>query len=326
MAATVLLWTPYPGQRAAVSAALQAVEGINLLTANDEGEVATLLPQAEAALLVGAVTGYTRNIAEAIERSRKLRWVQILSSGIEGVELHGLRDGIVVSGIGDAIAGVVAEHTMALLLAQLRQLPTALRHGDSIGWDDSFIRSLRTLEGMRLCMIGCGKIGQAVASRALVFGSTCVGVNRSGSNPAPELFENVVSWERLSEAVSGCGALVISVPLTKETRGALGAGVWRNCDPGTIVVNVGRGAVVDTQSLVDALDGGLIGAAALDVTDPEPLPAEHPLWRHPKVLITPHLGAAGSAVAMKRVGALTAENVRRFIRGEAPKNQLALDA
>jgi phosphoglycerate dehydrogenase-like enzyme len=324
--ATILLWTPYAGQRAAVQAALQAVEGINLLTASNEDEAVSLIPTAHAAVLVGAVTGYTRGIAEAIERTPRLRWVQILSAGIDGVELHGIRAGVSLTGIGDAISGVVAEHAMALLLAQVRKLPIALRRGETVGWDDSFIRSLRTLEDMRLCMIGCGGIGQAIARRARVFGAICVGVNRSGSNPAPELFEAVVPLERLTEVVPECGALVISVPLTKQTHGVLGHAVWRACQPGTIVVNVGRGAVIDTLSLLEALDGGLIESAALDVTDPEPLPPDHPLWKHPKALITPHLGAAGSASAMRRVGALAAENVRRFLRGESLKNPLTLHA
>ncbi len=319
---TVLLWTPFPAQGEAVRAALAGMDGVRLLCAATEAEAIALLPLADAALFAGAGAGYTAELAQAVRLTPRLRWLQSLSTGIDGIEKHGLPAHVVLSGIGDAGAAVVAEHALALLLALARGLPHAMRQAEQGQWDRQIAARLRSLEDMRLGVLGCGGIGQATALRARAFGMACTGVNRGGINPAPELFDTVLPMARLHEALAACDALVVALPLTAQTRGVLDAAAWRACKSGVLVVNVGRGALIDSDALLAALDARQVGAAGLDVTDPEPLPADSPLWRRPDVLITPHIAGGGSAAGLRRLAGVVAANVQRFMRGEPVQPQL----
>lgn len=313
---TVLLWTPFPVQGRAVQQALADVGGIRLLCAADEAEAIALLPLADAALLAAAGNGYTATLADALRRAPRLRWVQALTTGIDGIETHGLPAHVVLSGIGDAGAAVVAEHAVALLLALARQLPPAVQQGQAGRWERQIVSRMRSLEDMRLGLLGCGGIGRATAQRVRGFGMACIGINRGGVNPDAELFDAVYPVSRLHEALAHCDALAVSLPLTARTRGLLDAAAWQACKPGVLVVNVGRGPVIDTADLLQALDAGRVGGAALDVTDPEPLPAGHALWGRPDVLVTPHVGGAGSTAGLRRVCGVVAGNVARFVRGD----------
>lgn len=320
----VVLWTPFPMQAQAVEEALAGLQGVRLLCARDEAQAIALLPQADAALFAGAGPGYTAALAAAVRQAPRLRWVQALSTGVDGMQAHGLPGHVTLSGIGDAGASVVAEHAVAMLLALARQLPLAVRQGDAGRWDRQFAPQLRSLEDMRLCLVGCGAIGLATARRAQGFGMACIGVNRSGTNPDARLLDTVYPMARLHEALAQCDAVAVSLPLTDHTRGVMGAAQWQACKPGVLVVNVGRGPVLDTAGLLQALDAGQVRGAALDVTDPEPLPAGHPLWGRPDVLITPHIAGGGSAAVLRRVCAVVAANVQRVVRGEAPQLQITL--
>jgi phosphoglycerate dehydrogenase-like enzyme len=127
----------------------------------------------------------------------------------------------------------------------------------------------------------------------------------------------------MHEALAQADALAISFPLTNDTRGLFGAREWAACKRVALVVNVGRGAVIDTDSLVAALREGQLAGAGLDVTDPEPLPDGHPLWTTPGVLVSPHVGGAGSEAGLKRLAGLVQENIRRFREGEGLLNVVA---
>jgi len=323
-APTVLLWSPLPAQAARVHEALSALVEVRTIRAADEADAIVRLAHADAAVFVGAGSGYTAAIAQAARAAPRLRWIQFISTGIEGLETHGAPPGVVLSGIGDAGAAAVAEHAMALLLALVRRLAPMVLATQEGRWDRGVATGMRSLEGLQLGLVGCGGIGQATARRAQAFGMRCVGINRGGANPAPALFERVLPLARRDEALAGCEALVISLPLTPETRGVLAAPAWRACRRGVVVVNVGRGATIDTASLVAALDEGHASGAGLDVTDPEPLPPGHPLWGRPDVVVSPHVAGGGSAAVTKRVCELVAENARRFARGEPPRCPLAI--
>ena len=312
----VLLWTPWASHQNAMHDALRGMEGIELVAAADHAEAVATLARADMAMFAGVGIAYTPAIAQAVKDAPRLRWLQLLSTGQEALEHHGVPAHITVTGVGNSSAAVVAEHAIALLLAIARQLPAAAAQSQHAKWDRSLAANVTSLEGKTLCLAGYGRIGKETAKRAQAFGMRCIAVNRSGHNDAPELAQLVLPMERMHEALVQSDAVAISFPLAKDTQGLFGAREWAACKRGALVVNVGRGATIDTDSLIAALQEGQIGGAGLDVTEPEPLPDGHPLWTAPGVLISPHVGGAGSAAGLQRLAALVQENIRRFRVGE----------
>jgi phosphoglycerate dehydrogenase-like enzyme len=276
------------------------------------------------AMFAGVGIAYTPAIAQAVREAPRLRWLQLLSTGQEALDQHGVPAHLTVTSVGNSSAAVVAEHAMALLLALARRIPEAAVQGQRAKWERSLAANVTSLEGKTLCLAGYGRIGKEIARRAQAFGMHCIAVNRSGRNDAPELAQLVLPMERMKEALAQSDAVAISFPLAKETQGLFGAREWAACKRCALVVNVGRGATVDTDSLVAALHEGQIGGAGLDVTEPEPLPDGHPLWTAPGALISPHVGGAGSAAGLARLAALAQENLRRFRAGEPLLNPVDL--
>jgi phosphoglycerate dehydrogenase-like enzyme len=321
---TVLLWTPWTAHQQAMHQALRDAPGIELIAATNEAEAVAAMAHADVALFAGVGGGYPPALAQAVHAAPRLRWLQLLSTGQEALDQHGVPPQVTVTSVGNSSAAVVAEHAMALLLALVRQLPDAAVQGRQEKWDRGLAARIGSVEGQVLCLAGYGRIGKELAMRALAFGMKCIAVNRSGRNDAPELAQAVFPVERLHEALAQADAIAISLPLARDTRGLFGAREWAACKRGARVVNVGRGAVIDTDSLVAALQSGQLAGAGLDVTDPEPLPDGHPLWTAPGVLVTPHVGGAGSPAGLQRLAELVLENVRRFKAGEPLTNTVDL--
>ena len=313
----VLLWTPWTSHQQAMHDALRDMADIELVAAANEAEAIAALPRADMAMFAGVGFAYGPALAQAVREAPRLRWVQLLSTGHEALEQHGVPAHLTVTGVGNSSAGVVAEHAMALLLALARRIPEAAVQGQRGKWDRSLAANVTSLEGKTLCLAGYGRIGKETARRAQAFGMRCIAVNRSGRNDTPELAQQVFPMERMHEALAQSDAVAISFPLAKDTQGLFGAREWAACKRGAFIVNVGRGAVIDTDSLVAALQQGQLAGAGLDVTQPEPLPDGHPLWTLPGVLVSPHVGGAGSAAGLQRLAQLVQENIRRF-RSDEP--------
>jgi D-3-phosphoglycerate dehydrogenase / 2-oxoglutarate reductase len=228
----------------------------------------------------------------------------------------------VVTNVPDYCLDEVADHTMALVLALARRVVAAARNVASGGWkiDDASIRRLR---GRRLALIGLGGIGRRVARRAQAFGFEVVGhdpqVDASripGILPAP-------SFE---EAVRDADVVSLHVPMSEENARLIRAETLGLMQGRPILVNTARGGLVDLDDLLAALDEGRLSGAALDVTEPEPLPAAHPLRDHPRAIVTPHM-AFHSAEATEEVRRRAAGEVARTLRGyppDCPVNEVAL--
>jgi phosphoglycerate dehydrogenase-like enzyme len=199
----------------------------------------------------------------------------------------------------------VAEHVLGAWLAFTRDFFAARRQQDEGVW-----RSYRASEfaGSRVCVVGLGAIGNAVVDRLSGFDVETVGVRYSPEKGGPT--DEVYGFEKIHEAVAGTRYIALACPLTDKTRELVDGSLLRTMPPDAILVNVARGPVIDTDALVDALRRNHIGAAALDVTDPEPLPADHPLWGFENVLVTPH-NAGHTPEYYERLADIVAENVEQ---------------
>lgn len=301
--------------------ALVGLAGVELIEADDMARLIGEVPLADALVLSDPRGPEGALLAEALRRpDEKLRWVQMISAGYAGLVAHPLPPSVAVTNQGGIAAPAVAEHALALIMALNRGLPTAFAAQLEQRWDPKPIRThLRTLEGATVVIVGLGHVGRALAKRLAPFGATIVGVNRNGA-PSSDV-DRTVAIAALDSALAEADVVAVCLPGSPETRGLFGAERLAAIRPGACLVNVGRGEVVDAGALAAALHDGHLGGAALDVTDPEPLPADNPLWRAPNAIVTPHIGG-GSPHSGKRIAQLVVENAGRFMRGEPLLNQV----
>jgi phosphoglycerate dehydrogenase-like enzyme len=252
---------------------------------------------------------------DALAARRRLRVIQTLSAGVDWLVGRVPVDVTVCNARG-VYDGPLAEWVVGAILAQQRGLVRA-RDGQAIGEWTSFEPD--ELAGHRVVILGFGSIGSAVAERLRPFDCEITGIARTRR-------EGVLGFEDVDDVLPGAEILVNLLPLTTETAGLLDARRLGLLPDGALLVNAGRGRTLDTPALVRELEHGRL-RAALDVTDPEPLPAGHPLWSLPNALVTPHI-AGDSPGSMARSFALAGDQVRRFAAGEplvneVPRYQLA---
>ncbi len=232
-----------------------------------------------------------------------VRWVQLPAAGVEKwIERVAQTPDVEFTSAGGAYATQVAEHALALLLAGVRGIAHYAR---ASSWAP---RDERVLEGSTVAIIGAGGIGRELIAMLEPHDVEVVAVTRSGR-------DGTLPVDRLDEVWGSADHFVIAAPATDDTQHLVGEKELAAMQPHSWVVNIARGSLIDTDALVKALDEERIGGAALDVTDPEPLPDGHPLWDSPRALITPHVANPPSTMdrdLAKRVQ----ENVRRFAAGE----------
>jgi phosphoglycerate dehydrogenase-like enzyme len=294
--------------------ALAARHGVQAVAVGDADAMRRELADADALWAWPAF--YDAELVALLARHQpRLRWVQLPTMGYDPVELHGVPHGVTVTTAGDAYAPTVAEHALTLLLALVRRLPEAVRNADQHRWDQSHARAIGTLHDATVVVVGFGNIGREVATRLRGFGARVVAVTRSG-RPDP-LADEVVPAERMLDAFARADAVVLAVPLNAQTRHLVDARALAALQPHALLVNIARGGVVDQAALTAALAEGKLGGAGLDVTDPEPLPPDDPLWTLPNALITPHVAGYGGDVAPRRILALVERNLRAFIENRA---------
>jgi phosphoglycerate dehydrogenase-like enzyme len=257
--------------------------------------------------------------AAHIRAGEKLRWVQQGSAGVEGaVNIPELveRD-IVLTNMQRTLAPEIADQAIAYLLAFTRGLTHFIRKPPEGAWGRPPEVVLEELQGKTLLVIALGGIGSEIARRAFGFGMRVLATDPKVMEK-PLFVEELHRPEDFHRLLPRADVVASAVPLTPLSRKMNGEKEFGMLKRGTILINVSRGRVVDTQALVAALDRGQVAAAGLDVTDPEPLPAGHPLWKR-NVIITPHT-AGQSPGGKRRSHELFRENLRRFAAGEALLN------
>lgn len=273
---------------------------IRLQVATSLDEILPAVADADGILVYDAPPDDARRLVDALAApTSKVRWMHILSTGREGFDSVALPSHVEVTSTPGTSAPVVAEHAMALLLALVRRIPHALRQQDRRLWDRKPMAAAGSLESSKLLIVGYGAIGQEVARRAKAFGARVSAVSRSSRNDP--LVGDVMPLSGLHGALADADMVVVAIALGSETRHLLDRAAFASCKRRAIVVNVSRGAVIDQAALIEALQNGMLAGAGLDVTDPEPLPVDDPLWACPNVLITPHCAGAGSPASEERV-------------------------
>lgn len=286
--------------------------------------VRTLLPADEWLLLSEAQTGADVSEVEfyvppymkwgdalaMLDRLPRLRVVQVLTAGIDWIAPH-LGEGILLCrGVGIHEASV-AELVLATTLAMMKGIPAFVRNQDRAEW--AHVRT-EGLHGSRAVILGHGSIGRATATLLKAFGVTVVGVSRGGRPPTRAVAD-------LPALLPHCDLLVILLPLTDETLGLVDGPMLQHLPDGALVVNAARGQVVDAEALERELVSGRL-RAALDVTDPEPLPSDSPLWQLPNVMITPHVGG-DSELFPQFASRLVAEQMTRYRQGLPMEHQVS---
>jgi phosphoglycerate dehydrogenase-like enzyme len=262
-----------------------------------------------------------------LEAAPDLRWAQSWSAGVERYlripELMA-RDEIVLTNMKGMYGPVIAEHVFAMMLSMTRDLEFYMDAGRRGVWERGDGSAMGALQGRTMLVVGLGGIGSEIAMRAHAFGMRVLATART-QRPAPPYVDVLGAAKDLNDLLPEADVVVLAVPLTDETRHMINRETLGMMKDGAWLVNISRGAVVDTDALVEALDSGTVGAAFLDVTDPEPLPEGHPLWGRDDVLITPHVAARAELSADRR-WALMRENMRRFGAGEPLLNVVDKEA
>lgn len=251
---------------------------------------------------------------EFLSKADHLVWVQAHSAGVDRyISIKPLveNDRIVLTNMRAVHGPAIADHAFAMLLTLTRDL-RAYEGAERAGREaDSHAIAL---QGRTMLVVGIGGIGTEIAQRAHGFGMRVIATRRTDT-PAPDYVEKLGKPEDLAKFLPEADVVAVCVPLTKETEHLFGAAQFELMKKGAYLINIARGRIVDTGALVGALTSGRVAGACLDVTDPEPLPAEHPLRSMANVVITPHV-AADAELTRERAWAVQRENVRRFGAGE----------
>jgi phosphoglycerate dehydrogenase-like enzyme len=256
--------------------------------------------------------------ARLLQAGPRIRWIQFLYAGVEScVSVPAVRDGtVLLTNMQRVQAPIIAEHAIAMMLSLARGLDLAFAQQAAKTWrPDALLSSgrLRTVKGKTMLVAGLGGIGTEVAQRAHALGMRVIATRGRGRD-GPDFVSYVGGPDELAKLAADADVIVDALPLTPATRATFDARLFERVKRGVLFVNVGRGATVVTSALIDALRSGTLGAAAFDVTDPEPLPADHPLWQAPNVIITPHISSE-SDLGVTRVWEIVRENLRRYVAG-----------
>ncbi len=323
----MVLYPPVDDER--LERIVEAAGPMRVVNTHSEEEAAREAADAEA--FFGKIT--PRILASA----RRLRWVQAATASLEHYIFPELVEHpLTLTNMRGLYGDVIADHVMGYVLCFARNLHRYLRqqlqhHWEPVGGEASrsdfasgpcrvtpMDRAHLHLSDCTLGVVGVGHIGAEVARRAACFGMRVLGVDPRRREP-PQEMESLWPPDQLPQLLRQSDFVVVAAPHTPQTQGWFTREVFRQMKPTAYFINVGRGAIVRLDDLVESLRAGELAGAALDVFEVEPLPPDHPLWDMPNVLITPHVAAASPHIARRHLETLL-ENIRRFVNGLPLKN------
>lgn len=261
---------------------------------------------------------------EALEEATQLKWIHLPSAGADRyVHSQLLRDrGVTVTNSSGVFGIPISEHVMALLLALTRQVHTFVRAQGEREWVTG--GNLDELYEKTIGILGLGDIGSHTARRAKAFGMKVLAMKRNPS-AKPDYVDELFGPDGLDHIIENSDVLAICLPGTSGTRHMINRERLFSMKPGSYLINIGRGSIIDEEALIDCLREGPLAAAGLDVFETEPLPKESPLWSMENVIITPH-ASGRHARHPQRTTEIFCGNLKRFITGEPLENTVDLDA
>jgi phosphoglycerate dehydrogenase-like enzyme len=297
------------------------MDDLELTVVPDDADISQYLGGADVLVMSNPRGTDGEPIAAALmSRQCSIRWVQIVSAGVDGLLRYPLPASVTLTNQGGAVATTVAEHVMALLLSSARAIQPIHAAMSKATWESRLAGQTSSLEGKSICVVGLGHIGQQVARLADAFGMKVVCLTRSPGSREPPFATH--SLDSASEVLAVSDVVVVCLALTPETHHFFGARNFQACKKGSMFVNVSRGEIVDSIALRNALQADHLAAAFIDVAEGEPLRKDDPLWFTKNLVISPHIAATGGTFTGRRIAAMVHENVTRYRSGKPLLNQV----
>ena len=291
---------------------------LDLVVSPDPDQLPEVLADAD------AVVGWGRYDAATLAGAPKLRWIHSFGVGVDGMLTPELIDSDIIVTNNTGVRGPnIAEHLLAMMLGFARGLPELMRYQVKREWHHPD-RGVFELGGQTLGVVGLGDIGRNLAWRADALGMRVIGLRRVKTD-VPRGVEKIYSPDQLHSFLGEADHVAICLPLTPASRHMFSSAEFAAMKPTAYIYNIGRGPIIDQEALVAALQAGEIAGAGLDVTDPEPLPADSPLWDMPNVQITCHTSGA-TPYNWERGLEILLDNIGRFQRGEELRNVVDKEA
>lgn len=249
-----------------------------------------------------------------LEGSPSLRWIQLNSAGTDGYLNGVLPKGAILTNATGAYGLAISEHMLAGLLTLMKKMPAYLENQKKHQWIDH--GPVTSIYGTKTLVVGLGDIGNEFAKRMWALGSTVIGIRRS-IGEVPEYVEAVYGMDQLAECVAEADIVASCLPGSPETLHIFDATLFSKMKQGAYFLNVGRGNAVVSEELANALVEGRLAGAMVDVTEPEPLPENHPLWDAKNILITPHVsGGYHLQETHERIVGIAIDNLKSYLHGE----------
>lgn len=257
---------------------------------------------------------------EQLRGADKLRWIQLCSAGADQYTGDVLPDGVCLTNASGAYGPSIGEYMICMAMNLMLDLPAYRDRQRLHQWDRS--GKIRHIPGSVALSVGFGDIGREFAKRYHALGGQVIGVKRT-PGIRPDYLDELHTSDDLDELLPRADVVALSLPSTDKTHHLFGRAEFAKMKKGALLINAGRGTAVDTDELNLALRAGKLGGAALDVTDPEPLPADHPLWDAPNTIITPHVAGGWNVPEnFERIIEIFLDNLNRYLRGEPMKNRV----
>jgi phosphoglycerate dehydrogenase-like enzyme len=300
--------------RAPVKAALEKISNIDLVEVETLADVVPHIQSADV-LVISDPRGMDgkKIVAELKKPDCKVKLVQVLSAGFEGLTAHDVPPNLPIANQGGAVAPAVADHAMAMILTLTRQIsPILLQAKDHI-WNKEFARPVTALEGKTIAIVGYGNIGREIAKRMRGFDVRILGLSRSLT--ADDYADEMHPLSDMAKVLGQADIIVLAIASSKTTKHLMNAAAFSAAKKGSLFINVTRGETVDQTALRQALESGHLASAFIDVTEPEPLPKSDPLWDAPNLFISPHAAGGGSTKGGGRIAYVVRENIERLQSG-----------
>lgn len=253
---------------------------------------------------------------DLLKQAKALKWLQCSFAGVDKIKDSGLfaKDEVLLTNAAGAYGLTISEHMICVLLMLMRRMPEYMEMMKNREWRQA--GNVKSIYGSCITIVGMGDIGSNFGQRVKAMGAKVRGVRRTVKEK-PQWADEVYTVEDLDKAISGADVVALCLPSTQDTQFIMNKERLQKMQEGSILINVGRGSAIDQEALYDALCNGPLGGAAIDVTVPEPLPTDHPLWQAKNLILTPHIsGNMSLPKTCENVLQIFLENLKRYAKKE----------